>query len=159
MKQLNFFSASSAHSTDSLTLCIDGAARNNPGPAGAGVYITHGEKVVLKKGFFLGNKTNNQAEYSALLLGLAYVREHLVDLGDVCIKSDSQLLVRQLLKEYRVKDPQLQILYRRAVELLEGMSYCVCHIPREENSIADSLANEGIDKKHSVPEKFLALLS
>src|ERR1700733_1037262 len=82
-------------------LFIDGAARNNPGPAGAGIYITKNDKPFKKLGFYLGVKTNNQAEYGALLLGLHALKATWDSRDHLDIISDSQLLVRQFKGEYR----------------------------------------------------------
>src|SRR5690349_12915959 len=76
-------------------LFIDGAARNNPGKAGAGIYILKNDQEVCKEGFYLGVKTNNQAEYAALLVGLYYIKQYIEPHDHLDIISDSQLLVRQ----------------------------------------------------------------
>src|SRR5579872_1960103 len=90
------------------TLFVDGASRNNPGPSGAGMYIEKDGVLVIKDGYFLGIKTNNQAEYLALLLGLFMVAEHMHGKDQLRIISDSQLLVRQLMGVYKVRQPHLQ---------------------------------------------------
>jgi ribonuclease HI len=138
-------------------LYVDGAARNNPGPAGAGVYLLKDGLPVVKEGFFLGSKTNNQAEYLALLLGLLYVKSHIGPHDKLVIKSDSELLVRQLSGIYSVKNKDLVRLHKHGKELLSGISYTIQHIPRAENKIADKLANQGIDKKIPIPQEFLTL--
>lgn len=93
---------------------------------------------------YLGRLTNNQAEYEALLLGLEAVD---LDPGtEVVVYSDSELLVRQLNGEYRVKSPGLRERYRRARRYLESAgAFVVRHVPREENAEADALANQAID--------------
>jgi ribonuclease HI len=140
-------------------LFIDGASRNNPGPAGAGLYIVKNDHPVEKRGFFLGAKTNNQAEYLALLLGLFYMQKR-YEKGDLLlIISDSQLLIKQMEGKYRVKHPGIKPLYTVAQALLVGMRYDLMHVLREENKQADAMANEGIDKRHKIPEDFLALLA
>src|SRR5436190_19558893 len=93
------------------SLFIDGAARNNPGPAAAGIYLLKNDILFLKDGYYLGIKTNNQAEYLALVFGLLIVEEHRQVDDQLRIVSDSQLLVRQLMGVYRVKHPHLQPLY------------------------------------------------
>lgn len=128
-------------------LYVDGAARNNPGPAGAGLYLLQNDDVVRQQGFFLGSKTNNQAEYLALLLGIYYVTIHNVKNDPLLILSDSQLLVRQFKGLYKVKHPELRPLYLSAQQMLKGMNLDFAHIPREENEQADALANSGIDNK------------
>jgi len=126
-------------------LMVDGAARGNPGKAGCGAVICDADGNVVKElSRYLGYATNNVAEYEGLLMGL----EALLQMGrkKVVIQSDSQLMVRQLNGEYRVKDDKLKKLFARAVDLLRQLeSYRVVHVPRECNKRADRLANEGID--------------
>ncbi len=128
-------------------LYTDGAARGNPGPAGAGAFIcTEDGNVVAEVVRYLGETTNNVAEYQALLAGL----EKLIQLGaeDVEIRADSELMVRQIQGRYRVKNPNLLILFREAVLLLKKIGkYSIKHIAREENSEADRLANQAIDER------------
>src|SRR5678816_3239096 len=127
-------------------LMVDGAARGNPGPAGCGAVILDENSVVVRElSRYLGHTTNNVAEYEALLMGL----EVLVELkrNKIVVQSDSQLLVRQLNGEYRVKDEKLKALYQRAVTLLRQFEvYRILHVPREMNKLADRLANKGIDE-------------
>lgn len=146
------------HKGISWKLYIDGAARNNPGPAGAGVYIVKNNELFLKKGFFLGNKTNNQAEYLALLLGLHILKPHVQSHDAVLIISDSLLLVRQIKGEYKIKNNELRQLHAVAIHLLHEMRYECCHVLREDNKVADAMANVGIDTKAAIPQSFLALL-
>jgi len=126
-------------------LMVDGAARGNPGEAGCGAAICDETGAVVKElSRYIGHATNNVAEYEALLMGL----EALVRMGGkkVRVQSDSQLLVRQLNGEYRVKDEKLKVLYQRAVNLLRRFDgYRILHVPRELNKLADRLANRGID--------------
>jgi ribonuclease HI len=126
-------------------LMVDGAARGNPGEAGCGAAIFDENGAVVKElSRYLGRATNNVAEYEGLLMGL----EALLRLGRqrILVQSDSQLLVRQLNGEYRVKDEKLKVLYQRAVNLLRRFdSYRILHVRREMNKLADRLANRGID--------------
>lgn len=140
------------------TLFIDGASRNNPGHAGAGVYLLKDDMPSFQKGFYLGYKTNNQAEYLALLLGLFHAKEHLAKVDTLYIMSDSELLIKQMKGVYRVKNLPLKQLFDIAQELLKGARYTLCHVRRENNVEADALANTGIDKRGKVPEAFIALL-
>ncbi|HBL98578.1 TPA: ribonuclease H [Candidatus Dependentiae bacterium] len=133
-------------------LFIDGAARNNPGPAGAGICLKCGESMLFCEGFYLGSLTNNQAEYRALLLGLAAAQDFLAKGSKIVIFSDSELLVRQILGIYKVKKPELIVLYERAKQLLEFFEYTIRHVRREENKQADLMANKGVDSKKVVPE-------
>ena len=140
------------------TVNMDGAARNNPGPAGAGVSIRSEGKPVFETGVFLGSKTNNQAEYIALLLAIFHIGRFAKSGDTVKFKSDSQLLVRQMSGEYRVKNPDLAKLKNAAVKGLAGIDHCFEHVFREQNTEADRLANVGIDKKISPPKPFLEFL-
>ena len=152
MKQLSLFNLT--HTPIAWSLYVDGASRNNPGAAGAGIYLIKEQEAVVKTGVYLGIKTNNQAEYMALLLGLLYAQKYMHANDTLAVKSDSQLIVRQLSGHYAVKHPELKKLFKHVVALLPH-TYKVCHIPREENAIADKLANMGIDKKIPIPEEFL----
>ena len=127
-------------------LYCDGGSRGNPGPAGAGFVIydkTHKEVCVGKK--FLGETTNNVAEYTALLLGLNKAKE--CGIQHLSCFLDSELVVKQLHGEYRVKHPNIKPLFARVQALLPQFSdISFSHIPRSKNARADSLANEAMDK-------------
>ncbi|NLP17574.1 MAG: ribonuclease HI family protein [Firmicutes bacterium] len=131
----------------SLTLYVDGAARGNPGPAGIGaVIIDEDENVQAEIHEYIGETTNNVAEYQALIRGLKEA-EHFAPDG-IKVYSDSQLLVRQITGAYRVKHPNLIPLYREAVALIRSFpNFRIDHIPRQKNKRADKLANQGIDDK------------
>lgn len=125
---------------------IDGGARGNPGPAGYGVRIEdeHGTLINEFNGF-LGTSTNNVAEYNGLLAALRYAQEH----GHrvVHIKSDSELLVKQMRGEYKVKNAGLQPLYNQARVIALGLDRIVFeHVRRENNKDADRLANLAMDR-------------
>ncbi|MDP3889488.1 MAG: ribonuclease HI family protein [bacterium] len=165
MKQLNLFD--SPHHTHSntpsdshhFTLFVDGASRNNPGPAGAGIYLLKDSEEVCKRGFYLGVKTNNQAEYYALIFGLFLLEEQLKPSDTVRIVSDSQLLVRQINGEYQVKKPELKPLHALAQQIVHACSAHVMHVLRTENKQADKMANIAIDKKLSIPPIFIERLA
>ena len=140
-------------------LAVDGASRNNPGMAGAGIHITKDNKTICKEGFFLGIKTNNEAEYYALLLGLFVLDKYVTPDDVVQVKSDSQLLVKQLSGEYKVKKPHLQPLHAIGSGMLRAYNATVIHVLRDNNTIADAMANYGIDKKKPVPDAFVTLLN
>ncbi len=130
-------------------LMIDGAARGNPGPAGAGVVLKGAGDRDIQEGVFIGEATNNVAEYSALIHGLELARK--IGLRDLLVQSDSQLLVRQMKGEYRVKNENLKKLFAKAQETashFDNVSYL--HVPREKNRQADSLANMAVDAKGKV---------
>ena len=126
-------------------LYVDGASRGNPGKSGAGAVIRGpGGEVVKRLKEYLGLQTNNRAEYRALIMAL----EAAASLGaeKVHVFADSELMVRQLNGLYRVKSPDLKPLFQRAKALLSGFKEAsVAHIPRDDNGVADSLANEAID--------------
>ncbi len=133
-----------------LTIHVDGGARGNPGPAGAGVVI-HSEdgNLLHESAHWLGTQTNNAAEYHALIRALQ--RAQRFDARKLAIYSDSELLVRQLTGEYRVKSPRLAQLHEQVQLLLIGLSrWSVKHIRREENKRADELANLAMDRRTSV---------
>ncbi len=128
-----------------ILIYTDGGARNNPGPAGAGVVILDGgKKFELKK--FLGNQTNNWAEYEAVALALTEAKR-LGFAGRVIeVRMDSKLAVEQISGNWKIKEPSLkpQVAKVRAL-LADFPSYRFVHIPREENEEADLLVNEAID--------------
>ena len=141
-----------------VDLFTDGGSRGNPGPAGAGFTIKiPGGEAILSRGLFLGQTTNNVAEYSAVREGLAAAKE--MQAQSVRLFSDSQLLVRQLNGQYRVKSENLKGLYTECMELLASFSsWQVTHVYREKNTEADAMANKAMDKKANVeiqhkPEK------
>jgi ribonuclease HI len=127
-------------------LYCDGASRGNPGPAGAGaaLFNPRGE-LKAQVARYLGETTNNVAEYQALILGL----QEAARLGahKLQVLADSELLVRQINGQYRVKAPHLLPLWRLAKTELQKFEACtVSHVPRAENRLADELANQGIDQ-------------
>ena len=128
-------------------LFTDGASKGNPGPAGAGwVLINDQEAKAVKECRFLGQATNNEAEYQALILGLQKALS--CGIQEIRIMMDSELLVRQLNGLYRVKNPRLAIFFHRVQDLLLKFSkYAILHIPREQNREADRMANEAIKRK------------
>jgi ribonuclease HI len=129
-----------------FVLYIDGASRGNPGMAGAGVWMTNeaGEKLVAMSRY-LGHKTNNEAEYWALLLGLREAKR----LGgkSIHIFTDSELIERQVKGLYRVKNLNLKGLHKIVTQNLKDFfSFDITSIPREQNREADRLANQAIEK-------------
>jgi ribonuclease HI len=166
-KQLNFLEDEAplvnpqecdAPDLKTLKIYIDGAARKNPGPAGSGVFLKKEEEVVFEQGFFLGDRTNNQAEYFALLLAVFFIEQYAKKGDSILIYSDSQLLVRQMLGMYVVRDATLKKMKQIAQEMLVGYNVKFCHVYREQNQQADLLANRGIDKKTPLPKKFLDIM-
>lgn len=128
-----------------VTIYSDGAARGNPGPAGAGALVLLGNKKVGQICEYLGETTNNVAEYSALILALESAASLKAERLKVC--SDSELLVQQLQGVYKVKNPRLKSYIGRAKELLTFYERVdICHIEREKNTRADELANQAIEE-------------
>jgi probable phosphoglycerate mutase len=125
---------------------IDGGSRGNPGPAGFGVRIEDAAgKCVAELHGAIGIATNNVAEYHGLLAALAHAVEH--GHRDLHVRSDSELLVRQMRGEYRVRNPGLLPLYREACRLVSMLgSVRFEHVPRELNVEADRLANLAMDE-------------
>jgi ribonuclease HI len=157
MKDKKFFSESKGEvllkkveepSQEEWRLYTDGASKGNPGPAGAGwVLMNKRNSCLIKERLFLGEATNNEAEYQALILGLK--KAQTLGIAEIAIFLDSELLVRQITGLYQVKNPRLRIYYEQALDLLNKfLKYDITHIPREQNQEADSMANEAIKKKY-----------
>ena len=124
---------------------IDGGSRGNPGPAGYGVRIEQSDGTILELKEFLGSCTNNIAEYSGLIAALRWAAEHAV--SELRVRSDSELLVKQMRGEYRVKNPGLLPLYEDARALIRKVGGVTFeHVRREFNQDADRLANEAMDE-------------
>ena len=136
-----------AERTKRTRLYTDGAARGNPGPAGAGAVIVSPDgHIVAKVGKFLGDSTNNVAEYMGLILGLK--RAKAMGIKELEVLADSELMVKQLAGDYAVKADHLKPLHDEAKSLLRGFSWVeVRHIPREENAQADAMSNRAIDER------------
>lgn len=135
-----------------LILQTDGGARGNPGPAGAGIVIRDERGAVLHKFHkFLGdNLTNNEAEYLALIFGLENLKSVAGEVGEIEIQMDSELVVKQLRGEYKIKEARLKALadqVRVATSIFPTLTYT--HIRREQNSLADELANQAMDGKQA----------
>ncbi len=127
-------------------LYTDGGARNNPGPAGAGFVIQDekGKTIAMGKKY-LGERTNNEAEYEALILGLKKALE--LGIKEIQVLMDSELVVCQMNRDYKVKDLELSKLFLKVWNLasqFKKISYQ--HIPREKNVLADELVNKIIDE-------------
>lgn len=121
----------------------DGGARGNPGPAGIGAVIKIGDQVHEYKKY-IGETTNNQAEYQALIMGLTYAKE--LGATEVDCRLDSELVVKQMKREYKVKDKDLAVQFVKVWNLmLEFKKVTFKHIYREDNKVADRLVNEAID--------------
>ena len=123
----------------------DGAARGNPGPAAIGVVIEDEEgRTVYEASRALGVRTNNEAEYQALITALEYLKD--VRPAEVEFRLDSELVVKQIGGQYKVKEPRLQALHGQVIMLLNAVpKHVIRHVRREQNARADELANEALD--------------
>lgn len=130
----------------------DGGARGNPGPAGAGALVLDGEGNTIEEvSEFLGNATNNYAEYAAVVLGLKTIKKHLGKKTmetEVVMKMDSELVARQLLHEYQIKEPSLvpQFIEIHNMRVKDFPHVRFMHVAREKNTEADRLANEAMNR-------------
>jgi ribonuclease HI len=135
---------------ESASANVDGGSRGNPGPAGYGVYIEREDGTIVELKGSIGVATNNVAEYNGLLAALAWAREHGV--SRLHVRADSDLLVKQLRGEYRVKNAGLQPLFERARALVRQVGLVTFeHVRREFNKEADRLANEAMDEAAAGP--------
>lgn len=127
-----------------LQIFTDGGARGNPGPAGVGVVIWSGNELVGRHNAYIGEATNNQAEYKAVILALEEVKK--IGAEELEFFLDSELVVKQLNREYKVKDKDLAPLFVQVWNLSLGFKKATFqHVPREKNKEADKLVNEAID--------------
>lgn len=145
--------------THTWTVYIDGASRKNPGKSGAGVFIQKDGETVCAEGFYLGIKTNNQAEYLALLLALYFIDRFAQPHDTIRIASDSELMVKQMGGIYRIKNEGLRPLFTVAQSFMRKYPIELMHVLRESNKKADALANKGVDSQKRVPEPFKQLLA
>jgi len=126
-----------------LEIYIDGASKGNPGPAGVGVIICQGQEVLKNVYSFIGEATNNVAEYSALIYALQEAL--LMKAQTLKVHTDSELLYRQMRKEYKIKSQNIIGLYNQALHLMAGFKdVSFKQIPREANRGADKLATKAI---------------
>ena len=130
---------------DFLIVNVDGASKGNPGEAGIGVAVFDKDlNIVHESCEYIGAATNNVAEYKALILGAKLAIKF--NAKNTLFKSDSELMVKQIMGEYRVKNIQLKSLYSEVQSLLGKLpEWKIKHVPREENKEADLLANKGVE--------------
>ena len=142
---------------DYVVARVDGGARGNPGPAGYGVLIEdRAGRKLTELSHFLGARTNNVAEYSGLIAALEYAAQH--PPRALRVLSDSELLVKQMRGEYKVKSPELRPLYEKARALSHRLEwFAIEHVGRNQNRDADRLANramdQGMGRKPAAPPK------
>ena len=131
-----------------VTIYTDGGARNNPGPAGAGVVIFDDSKKIAELKKYLGKQTNNWAEYEAVAFALAEAKKRGLATRSIEVRLDSQLVAEQLSNNYQVKEETLWPQYMKVHNLLVAHFGDVkfTYIPREKNKEADRLVNEAIDE-------------
>jgi len=137
---------------ETLTLQFDGGSRGNPGPAGIGVVVCAADGTPLVTlGRFIGRATNNVAEYRALITAM----EEAARLGatNILIRGDSELVIKQMNGQYRVKNPDMKILYDQAQALIRQFQHAkIEHNLRNKNELADKLANLAMDRRADVTE-------
>jgi ribonuclease HI len=133
-------------SPERVTVNVDGGARGNPGPAAiAAVVSVDGGEVIDSRGEVIGHATNNVAEYRAVLLGIELARE--LGAREVELIGDSELIVKQIKGEYRVKDASLRELHADVARSLRDFDrWSIRHVRRAENAAADALVNEALDR-------------
>lgn len=131
-----------------MKLFTDGGARGNPGPAGCGMVIKDDNDQLIKEwSYYMGTATNNQAEYTALLLWLDEINR-LPNNSPVICYLDSELIVKQLNGIYKVKNPQLKEIYLQVQTLRQKIKDCqFVHVPRAQNKEADKMANIAMDNQ------------
>ena len=135
---------------DKAVVYVDGGSRGNPGDSAFGVYACDSEDTPIAAfGGFLGTMTNNQAEYSALLAALEWAQSEGVQ--ELHVRADSQLMVRQMKGQYKVKSPNLRPLFEDAMRRVDQFArFAIEHVHREGNVEADRLANLAMDSRASV---------
>ena len=133
--------------TQSCEIYIDGASRGNPGPAGIGAVFLDGKaKPVRQLSKYIGETTNNVAEYLALIYALQEALQE--GYTDVRVKTDSELLARQVNGQYRVRHAQLKLFHDLALHLRNGFqAFSIMHVPRTQNTLADRLAGDAVSSR------------
>ena len=137
---------------EQLILQFDGGSRGNPGPAGIGVVVSAADGTPLVTlGRFIGRATNNVAEYRALITAMQEAKK--LGAKRILIRGDSELVIKQMKGEYRVKNPDMKVLYEEAQELIGEFEQAkIEHNLRNKNELADTLANLAMDRRADVTE-------
>lgn len=137
---------------ETLTLQFDGGSRGNPGPAGIGIVVSAADGTPLVTlGRFIGNATNNVAEYRALITAMQEAKK--LGASRILIRGDSELIIKQMRGEYKVKHPDMKVLYAEAQEILATFEQTkIEHNLRHKNVLADKLANLAMDRRRDVTD-------
>jgi ribonuclease HI len=134
-----------------LIIFTDGGSRHNPGPSAAAFVAMQGEETIHEHSVFLGTKTNNEAEYLALLASINWLATLAPPPVSVEFRLDSLLVVQQMLGAWRIKDQRMQVLHdqcqERLCQVLPQSTYQFVHIPRAQNARADALVNLVLDQR------------
>lgn len=135
--------------SDKIIMYTDGGSRNNPGPAAIGVFI---ETLRKQYGHFIGDKTNNEAEYEAVIFGLKKIKQIIgkdkAKNTEIECYLDSEFVTKQMNHEYKVKEKNLQGLFLQAWNLVLDFEKVIFkHIPREKNIVADKIVNKELDRQ------------
>ena len=124
---------------------FDGASRSNPGEAGAGAYIEEDGQILWQEARYLGQKTNNEAEYTALIMLLTAAKN--LKIENLTVQGDSRLVICQVKREWKINLPHLRALAMQVWQLTEGMNVAFEWVKREKNKYADMLSNKALDEK------------
>lgn len=132
--------------SESVKLFVDGAADLHTQTAGIGGVFYHNDEELFSFSEFIGSATNNESEYKALIKGIN--ESHNLNIVNVDIFADSELVVKQINGEYKVRNERMQVLHSEAIYLLDKLkSWSLTHIPREKNSVADKLSKDAMRRK------------
>lgn len=145
--------------SDEITIFTDGGSRGNPGISACAFVAKRGEEIVFSKGFFLGTKTNNEAEYQGLIESLLWLKNKEKDFNNISIKlfMDSELIVKQINGIYKIKSTSLKKYFDKAEELIKevDLQIDIMHVKRNDNKTADFLVNKTLDEnKISRPGRY-----
>jgi len=137
-----------------IIIHTDGGARGNPGPAAVGITAKAGSETLFEISEYIGQQTNNVAEYTAVIHALHHLNEHQVSTDNCSFVLDSELIVRQIVGQYRVKEPHLQTLVNQVHSLIKELkdkgllkNIIFRHVKRAENKLADQLVNQALDSQ------------
>ncbi len=135
---------------EKLEIYTDGGSRANPGESACAFVVFKDKTLIFEKGFYLGIKTNNEAEYLGVLESLKWLKKQLhSSIASVYYYLDSKLVVEQLSGHWKIKDPKMRDLNQECQKILSTLNFSINfhHIPREENALADELVNLTLDQQ------------